>query len=238
MCLGPELAMLAASAAIAAGGSAYNAHQQTKRQNAASSAASRATMDNLARQKAEAERSKELFQQAVPQQARPQQDARMADATARRETAINQNMRQTRDYTPTPGSAPKVVKGAQDRAMAESDAKLAAENAALARMGGWGDAQQQNRFDLGNTGGQIGENNSFVRGIAGLLPMEQDRAVGRITGQPLNPWGDIAMAAGNAGVSAAYPQAPLPTFADVMGVPKTPARPRGGGGASKGRRYS
>lgn len=229
MCLPDAVSSIAPaliSAAIATGGSLYNANQQQKQQNDASAAASRATLNNLARQKAEAERSKEVFAGIVPQQAKPQQDVRLSDATQRRDTAINANVKQERDYAPTPGSAPKVVRGAQDRAAEGAKSKLSAENAALAKMGAWGDAQQQNRFDIGRAGGQIEENNSFVRGVAGLLPGEQQRAVDRITGKPLSPWGDVAMAAGNAGVSATYPQAPMPTFADVLGMSQQPRAKR------------
>ena len=225
MCLGPEIAALLGSVALGVGGSLYNANQQQERQNDASAAASRAVLDNLARQRREAERSQQLFQEAVPAQTRPQQDVRLDQATTGRQAAINANVRQDRDYSPAPGSAPAVVRGAQDRKAAESRAKLAAENAALAKLGGWGDVQQRNRFDLGDVGGRIQENNSFVQGIANLLPAEQNRAVAAVTGEPLSPWGDIAQAAGNAGVSYFYPQAPFPTFADVLGMkrksPKT-----------------
>jgi hypothetical protein len=236
MCLGPEVAALLASAALATGGSLYNAHQQNKQQNKASAAASQATLDNLARQRKEGERSKQLFQQAVPQQTRPQQDVRLEDATQARQSAINANVKTERDYSPTPGSAPRVVRGAQDRAMDASDAKLAAENAALAKLGGWGDAQMRNRFDLGQTGGQIAENNSFVQGQAGLLPMEQNTAVTKVMSKYApNPWGDIAMAAGNAGVSTFYPQAPMPTFADVLGLKRGQRKsPRTGLGEVRG----
>jgi hypothetical protein len=236
MCLGPELAALVASAAIGAGGSMFNAQQQQERQNDASEAASKATLDNLARQKRQGERSAQLFAEAVPTQSRPAQDAALQDATDTRLTAMKANLGPATDtdYAPTSASTPKVVGQAGDRAAAEGRKKVDAEAAALAKLGGWGDAQQGNRIGLGRTGGQIRENNSFVQGIANLLPQEQQVAVDKITGKPLSPVGDIMQAAGQAGTMYFYPQAAPLTFADTLGM-KRPKTVRGGGGASTGR---
>jgi hypothetical protein len=239
MCLSEAVSSLVpalVSAAVATGGTMYNAHQTSKQQNKQSEAASRATLQNLERQRAQGAKSREMLQQRTPEQAQPQQQVRLDDATRTREAGINANVNQVADYSPTPGSSPKVVGQAQRRKADEGRSKVAAENAALAKLGGWGDAQRQNQVDLGRTGGQIAENNSFVRGTAGLLPMEQNTAVTNATNKYApNPWGDVAMAAGNAGVSAFYPQAPMPTFADVLGMQQSKRKPRGGGGASTGR---
>ena len=145
------------------------------------------------------------------------QDQRMAQATTTRETAQNANVKQGKDYLPTSPGAPRVVKGAQDSKSAENTAKLRAESNALARLGAWGDSQQGAGIQLNRTGGQIAENNSFVQGIANLLPGEQNYAVGKAV-KPLNPIGDIAITAGTIGQ--------LPTFADLLKVPKTaPLKP-------------
>lgn len=235
MCLGPELVPLIASAALATGGSLYNAHQTNKQENKASIAASKATMDNLARQKAQGQKSRDLFAQAQPAQSRPQQDVNLAEAAAKRESGIKANLGPAKgDYAPTPGSAPKVVQGAQDQAGAKGRAKVDAEAAALAKLGGWGDTQQQNRIGLNRAGGQIAESNSFVQGTANLLPGEQNQAVGKVYSKPLSPVGDIAQAAGAAGVNYFYPQSPMPTFADVLGMQKTRKAPKNGLGEFRG----
>lgn len=222
MCLGPELALVLGSVALGAGGSMFNAHQQEKQQNKASAAASKATLDNLARQRKQAERSAQLFAEAVPTQSRPVQDADLAGAADTRLAAMKANLGPATgaDYAPTPASTPKVVGQAGDKAAAEGRKKVDAEAAALAKLGGWGDTQQGNRIGLNRTGGQIRQNNSFVQGIAGLLPQEQQTAVGKIAGKPLSPIGDIMQAAGQAGTAYFWPQAPLPTFADTLGVPR------------------
>lgn len=224
MCLGPELLI---PLALGAAGTAYNAHQTNQQQNDASLAASRAQMDNLNRQKLQGQRSKELFAQTMPTQARPAQDQRMAQATTTRETAQNANVKKERDYLPTSASAPRVVKGAQDVKSAENNAKLRAESNALARLGAWGDTQQGNNTQLNRTGGQIAENNSFVQGIAQLLPGEQNYAVNKAV-DPLNPIGDVAITAGTL--------MQLPTFADLLKVPKPAGRisPKTGLGEVRG----
>ena len=229
MCLGPELAAVLASTALAAGGTAYNAYQQNKQQNDASRAASRATLDNLRRQKVDAERSRQLFEQAMPGQAAKPQQQNLDAATEARRAAITANLGPAKgDYAPTGPSTPKVVGQAQGKANAEGRAKVDKEAAALAKLGGWGDAQQGNRFKLNRTGGQIQESNANVRGTASLLPGEQDYAVGKVMSKPLSPLGDIAQQAGAAGTMYFWPQAEFPTFADVMGVQR-PGNARFGG---------
>jgi hypothetical protein len=224
MCLGPELALMLGSVALGAGGSMFNANQQQERQNDASIAASRAVTDNLARQRKQGERSAQLFAEAVPTQTREAQDVNLQDAADARLTAMKANLGPATgaDYAPVAASTPKVVGQSQDRSAAEGRRKVDAEAAALAKMGGWGDTQQGNRIGLGRTGGQIRENNSFVQGIAGLLPGEQNQAVNKVTSKPMSPWGDIAQAAGQAGTAYFWPQAEFPTFADALGM----ARPK------------
>lgn len=226
MCLGPELALVLGATALGAGGSMYNAHQQQERQNDASKAASKATLDNLARQKKQAERSAQLFQEAVPTQARPAQDADLQNATDTRLTAMKANLGPATgtDYAPTSPSTPRVVGQAGDRAAAEGRKKVDAEAAALAKLGGWGDTQQGNRIGLNRFGGQIRENNSFVQGISNLLPQEQQTAVDKVTGRPLSPIGDIMQAAGQAGTMYFYPQAAPLTFADTLGMKRKVAK--------------
>ncbi len=218
MCLGPEVL---AALALGAAGTAFNAHQQNKQQNDASTAASKATIDNLRKQREQAQRSRELFLQQVPSQSAPQQQQNLDTATAKRSDAIKANLGPaTADYAPTQASAPKVVGQAQSRANEEGRAKVDKEAAALARMGGWGDTQQSNRFATNRTAGQISENNRNVQGIANLLPAEQQYRVGKVYSKPLSPVGDIAQQAGAAGVQYFWPQAEIPTFADVMGMKK------------------
>lgn len=219
MCIGPEILPILGSVALGVGGSLYNANQQREQQNKASAATSRAAIDNLRRQEAQAQRSRELFVQAVPTQERPRQEQDLDAAAATRLATMEANLGPEKaDYAPTPASAPRVVGQAQRNAEAAGRRKVDAEAAALARLGGWGDAQQGNRIGLNRFGGQIRENNSFVQGIANLLPQEQNAAATKVYSKPLAPWGDIAQAAGQAGTMYFWPQAAYPTFADVLGL--------------------
>ena len=57
-----------------------------------SRAASKATLDNLARQRAQGEKSKQLLQRPMQQQTQPVQQQSLNDATATRQAAINANI--------------------------------------------------------------------------------------------------------------------------------------------------
>lgn len=214
----------------------YNAHQQQKRENKASRAASKATLRNIERQKQQGQRSRELFAEAVPQHGADTQRQNLEQAAATRETAMKANLGPaTGDYAPTPSSSPKVVGAHEGKAKAAGRAKVDKEAAALALLGGWGDTQQDNRIGLNRAGGQIRENNSFVQGTANLLPMEQNTAVNKVYSKPLSPWGDIAQTAGAAGTMYFWPQADPLTFADTLGMPRSKRKsPRTGLGEVRG----
>ncbi|MEP3248039.1 MAG: hypothetical protein ABJN40_06030 [Sneathiella sp.] len=191
--------MIVAGLAASAAGTGYNSYQQNKNLKAGIEAKNKASLDEVNRQDAFQAEATEVFDNSLNNFSKPSQDAALQKSETDRTIRLEKAITQPKEYTPTTGSAPSVVKSEIARKM--NDAIKSGKNSArsLAKMGAWGDTQFGNRIDLSRSGGDLGQISNFARGSANLLPGAQSAAYGNAQDAP-GMFGDLLKVAGTAGM--------------------------------------
>lgn len=204
--------MLAASAALAAGGAAVTSHENRKNAEGIAAARSRVLKDSIGRQRKYGEEARGYFDKRMEDYAPDAQPQTLDKAQTERTDSILKNVSSpaTAGDIPLSGSTPQVVKGEIAKRMLTTFQQATDRAKAAGKVGGYGDNWLGNNFGVADTARRIGMVNNFSTNDAALLPAEQDFAQISATRQP-SIWGPILSAGGNVMAGAAGRRAaPVP----------------------------
>lgn len=192
-------------AAMSAGGAYMGQQDANKQARAGVKARTRATEDEIARQRgfeAEgvAQRDKALNAVTTGQP--------LAALQARREAAMKSAITPEAGYNPAPGSAPKIVQGEIGRKGRDATSAASKAGARTGRLAAYGDQQANTGLALTDAQRRLATTSGAARGSYDLLPA------------------DIATRTFNATRTSGNP-----TFADMLGIGGTGLQLAGGLGA-------
>lgn len=180
MCLGPELL---AAAGLMAGSTALNrkANKAVRKEQEGKATAERIRQQGFQKQ------AQGTFDNTMSKFQAPSQTQAIADTATQRDTALQDTQAQPGDYAPTNNNEPTVVKSDIAQRMADAVAQGKREVTARAKLGAYGQNQNQNAINLGRSGQDINQMADFSRGSAGVLPYEMNAAY-----SAGKKWSDIA----------------------------------------------
>jgi hypothetical protein len=171
MCLGPELL---AAAGLMAGSTIANkkANKAVRKKQEGVSEAERI------RQKGFQQQAQTTLDNTMQKFQVPSQTQAIADTATQRETSLQGTQAQPGDYAPTNNNEPTVVKSDIAQRMADAVAQGKREVMSRAKLGAYGQNQNQNAIALGRSGQDIGQMADFSRGSASVMPYEMNAALG------------------------------------------------------------
>lgn len=197
MCDPATLGMMAASAALSAGGAAVSSHEANKNAEREAGARNSVLAASLKRQRGYGDEARTYFDNRMKDYEKPAQAASLEKAQTDRTTGITGNISTpSANDIPLSGSAPAVVKGEIAKRMLTAFNDATSRAKALGKVGGYGDNWLGNNTGVADTARRVGTINNFSQNDAALLPAEQDLAQIGARRTP-SIWGPVLSAGGN-----------------------------------------
>lgn len=202
-------ALLAASAALSAGGQMIASNEANRNAQAQANARMQALREHQAKQRAFAEDNYKIIDQRLGEDyAGDAQDQRLKEATDERTDSILSNVPEaaTTDIAIS-GTAPDIVKSEIAGRMANAFKSATDRARTLGQLGGYGDQWFNNNVGILGDSRKIDTTNSFARQEAALLPSYQSLAEyqaykpGSGLGQAMYGLGQIGASAAGAGLA-------------------------------------
>lgn len=166
-----------ASMAVSAGTTMYQNQQQAKNMARMAEARNSATEDNFRRQDVLRSESKQQFGDVLNKFSPGEQAGREAAAGTRRASLTEAAIPQNNPYAGVSTRAPSIVQNEVKRQVGEAGMRAGQQAGAGAKLASFGDVLLNNNIDLGRAQGQIRQTSDFSRGVAHLLPLEQNAAM-------------------------------------------------------------
>lgn len=185
------------SVALGAIGAGVNAYESNQTQHSMINARNAATMAELDRQRGYQAKSQKLFDESLNNFTPETQAKSLTDAQGASTAGYQANAPISAGSVST-GSGPKVVKTAEDKAVADAFARGSAKDAALGKLQGWDQRAFNNNVNLNDSGRNLDLNTDFAKTSAAVGGLEQDAAY-RNAYRPNSGIGDILGFAGSVG---------------------------------------
>jgi hypothetical protein len=205
MCFGPELALLALSAAASAGGGMIANNEAQSNAKRIQAARNNELQFVLAKQRKLEEANRLRFDQNIDKFDKPNQEKAQQDAVDLRNTEVAANApsvsAQAGDI-PLSGNTPKIISGGIANRMKEAFDAATSRAKAVSKLGTYGDVFNQNGRNIMDLGRNIDTENGFSRAWAGLLPSLQDLA-GSSADKPSSGIGQLLSGVGQIGAGVA-----------------------------------
>jgi type II secretory pathway pseudopilin PulG len=167
-------ALLAASAALSAGGQMIASNEANKSAAAQAEARMQALREHQSRQRALRDENYQMLDQRLQQDYTDDaQNQNLENAVEARTENITDNMPVATTDVAIAGTSPDVVKTEIASRLKSAFANATDRAKALGKLGGYGDQWFNNNIGLLDTSRKIDTNNSFARQEAALLPSYQ-----------------------------------------------------------------
>lgn len=196
MCEPATLGMMAASAALSAGGNMISQNEAQNNANAVAGARNSVLAASLARQKKFGEEARGLFDTRMADYADGAQPTALGAAQDARTVDVTKPMSTPVADVAVSRSAPGVVRSTIAKSMLDAFNGATERAKATAKLGGYGDTWFNNKVGVADTGRRIGTINNFSGNEAALLPADQEFASIQAQKQP-SIWGPLLQSGGN-----------------------------------------
>lgn len=188
--------MMAASAALSAGGAAISSSEARSNANSRANARNSVLAQSLDRQAQWGKEARGYFDSRMGDYEKPAQEASLTKAQDNRTADITKNMTTpTTGDIPLSGSTPEVVKSEIAKRMLTTFQQATDRAKAAGKVGGYGDTWLGNNMGVTDTARRVGTVNNFSANDAALLPARQDLAEIGATKAP-SIWGPLLSAGG------------------------------------------
>lgn len=203
MCDPATLGMMAASAALSAGGAAISNSEKNANQRRQIDARNGVLQQSLDRQAKWGDEARGLFDTRLKDYGTETQDEKLTTAQDNRTADITKNMTTpTASDIPLSGSTPQVVKGEIAKRMLKTFQQATDRAKAAGKVGGYGDNWMGNNQGVADTARQVGTINNFSQTDASLLGSRQELAAASAP-QSNSIWGPLLSAGGNIAAAGA-----------------------------------